>query len=118
MKAATVILAVSLTFISLPSTAGWPDIDIDLVTCQPDGVIASMSEGWDPLKFWAHQHVELEFALEDWSLKDDLDYCRIDYSYDKTGLLECNQYYSNRHRSVVKCLSHARKLCRHHGGRC
>lgn len=98
--------------------ADWPDIDIELSTCKPDGLLANISHSWSPLKFWVKQNVAIEMALEQEDLSILLDTCRIEYKNDQTKLLECYQYYKNRHNSVIRCLKHTAKLCRHHGGRC
>ncbi len=118
MKAITTISSLLLLMLSSMAHSSWPDVDIDLTTCQPDGPIGKMSQAWDPLKFWVKQNVSLEMALEQEDLNGLMENCRINYSDNKTDLLECYQRYKNRHQSIVKCLKHTTKLCRHHGGRC
>ena len=98
--------------------SSWPDVDINLTTCQPDGPLGRMSQAWNPLKFWVKQNVSLEMALEHEDLSGLMENCRINYSDNKTDLLECYQQYKNRHQAIVKCLKHTARLCRHHGGRC
>ena len=118
MKIYTTILTIFLIFFTYSATAKWPDIDIDLSSCEPDGLFSSVSHSWNPLKFWARQYTRLEMALKEENLRDLLDECRMQNTGNKTELIECYQYYKNRHQSMVKCLRHSKKLCRHHGGLC
>ncbi len=118
MKRKIALFTLVLVAWPVVSFAGWPDVDIELSTCQPDGPVAKISQSWDPLKFWAKQTVVLEMALEEKDLKHFIEHCKIEYRDDRTELLECYQFYKNRHNSMLKCLKHAKKMCRHHGGRC
>ena len=95
MKMKRKLASLILVFIAWPiiAFAGWPDVDIELSTCQPDGSIAKISQLWDPLKFWVKQNVALEMALEEEDLKGLLDNCRIEHREDRTALLECYQFY-------------------------
>ena len=112
-------LAFMLTVaVSGRGNAEWPDVDIELVTCSPDGVIASIKRAYDPKRFWVSQYVDLEMALEEEDLRYYYELCNIDYRDDQVERLECISWYKNRHASMVKCLRHSKKMCRLHGGFC
>jgi hypothetical protein len=111
---AAVTLAVIAYFISLE----WSDADIDLETCQPDGIIAKIKRAYDPRWFWVTQHVELEFALEQQDLKSYFESCNIMHHDDQEERTVCLSWYKNRHKSMIKCLQHSTKMCRVHGGFC
>lgn len=95
----------------------WPDVDIDLETCQPEGITARLNRAWDPLSFWVDQHVTLERALEQEDLSGLVSDCNWKRS-DPKSQRECIAFYETRHRRMLFCLQHATKLCRNEGGRC
>lgn len=115
MKPRLIIILFLLSF-PVASLADWYDLDIELSTCQPDGPLDNLAHSWNPMKFWAKQKVAIEMRFEHGSVKDDLNYCRTNYREDKTGRIECLQYVKNTASSMRKCLKHAAKMCRHHGG--
>lgn len=94
----------------------WPDVDIDLETCQPSGPISRIARAWDPLEFWVDQHLTLEIALE----REDFDWYR-DSCLNRRGepeIRKCVAFYQTRHDKMLRCVEHAARLCRNEGGRC
>jgi len=90
---------------------------IELVGCQPDGIINSWRARLDPKDFWIKQHVVFEIAMEEkWRFEDAISDCGS--LEDKKERTECVLYHRNRFAAIVKCERHTRMLCRQYGGRC
>lgn len=93
------------------------DLRIDLVGCQPSGAVASLAERWDGKDFWAREHVTLQMALErKWEFEDAIDSCKISHATEPAEREACIAYVRGRYSSMIRCLQHAKRMCRHHGG--
>ncbi len=113
-----ILFALAILFSTNFAYAEWPDVDIDLVTCQPDGVVANIKEKIDPLKFWVRQHVALEMSLEQEDLASLIEVCKIEHVDDRNEYIKCVGFMKNRHKAMIKCLRFTRKMCNQLGGNC
>jgi hypothetical protein len=95
----------------------WPDVDISLESCQPDGIWARLSRAWDPLSFWVAQHVTLDAALEHENFEELIHDCQLNRNTE-AEILACAATYRARHEQMLKCAKHSAERCRSEGGRC
>lgn len=95
-------------------TSDYTTLRLELVSCQPDGIINAWRARWNPKKFWVEQVVVLEMAAERSSLADSLRECQSESA--QADRVNCTLYFKNRHAAWMKCLAHARALCRLNGG--
>ncbi len=89
-------------------------VRLEMVGCQPDGIINAWRARWDPKKFWVEQVVVLETGIESWDIAGDIRGCQSESS--QAERTNCTLYMQNRYNAVKKCLAHANTLCRMHGG--
>jgi hypothetical protein len=87
---------------------------LELVGCQPDGIINMWSASWDPKQFWIEQAAVFKKKLERWDSEGYLQKCESESSEEKR--MNCALYRQDRYDEVKKCLAHANTLCRMHGG--
>ena len=87
---------------------------LELVGCQPDGIINSSRASWDPKQFWSEQAAVFKTKIERWDLEGKLQKCESESSEKKR--MNCVLYRQDRYDEVKKCLAHANTLCRMHGG--
>ena len=108
---------------SAAAKADWPDVQIDLLTCQPKGIVAGAEASFRPKDFWVKQYGRLQTALEDTSDpgQNSIAYCSAKYlggAGDRVAYHNCVGFYSNRRAAMARCLSFSRTLCREAGGFC
>lgn len=89
-------------------------VRLEMVGCQPDGVINALRARWDPKKFWVEQAVVLQSSIEGWNLAGNIQGCQSESS--QAERTNCVLYMQNRYNAAKKCLAHANTLCRAHGG--
>lgn len=89
-------------------------VRLELVGCQPDGIINAWRARWDPKEFWIEQAVVFKIEIERWDLSSDIQKCQSESS--QTERVNCVLYMQNRYNAARKCLAHAFALCQAHGG--
>jgi hypothetical protein len=90
---------------------------IELVRCEPDGLLSALREKYAPKDFWVEQHVVLEMQIERrWEYVAALDQCRS--IPEEVGRTKCLLHVRNGQEALKKCERHARLLCRKHGAYC
>jgi hypothetical protein len=94
--------------------AGCGTARLELVGCQPDGIINSWRASWDPKQFWIEQAAVFKTTIERWDIEGNLQKCESESSEAKR--MNCALYRQDRYDEVKKCLAHALTLCRMHGG--
>ena len=119
----SLVVAVYLFGYGNSAQADWPNVDIDLSTCQPKGMVANLKEKVNPKDFWISQYTRLSMAFE-----DGLDpshnptlHCAAKQGglvTDQVSYFKCVGFYSNRRLSIGKCMAFSRTMCRHLGGFC
>jgi hypothetical protein len=87
---------------------------LELVGCQPDGIINAWRERWDPKEFWIEQAVVFKITIERWNLAGNIQGCQSESSQAERA--NCVLYMQNRYNAVRKCLAHGNTLCRMYGG--
>lgn len=92
------------------SAEAWSyDIRMDLVYCQPDGVIGKFQARYDPLNYWIEQTVALEGVLEIYDIERPDKICPYRAS-NRIQLEECQGYVNNYIMSIKKCLSYSNRI--------
>lgn len=89
-------------------------VRLELVGCQPDGILNAWRARWDPKEFWIEQAVVFQNEIERWNLSGDIQGCQSESS--QTERVNCVLYMQNRYNAAKQCLAHANALCRAHGG--
>lgn len=113
------LLLISLMFF-IPnfSFSGWDDIDWK--SCGAGSIKRSFEFTIDKKKFWVSQHTDLEMIMEVNSREYDgykMD-CRLRNHDDKKGYASCITSIDSMMENISRCLLHAKKMCRIHGGYC
>lgn len=89
-------------------------VRLELVDCQPDGIMNAWRERLYPKDFWIEQAVVFQKSIEKWDLDGRIQECQSESAQaerDNCVLNRQNQYVTAR-----KCLAHANQLCRKYGG--
>ncbi|MDC0072119.1 hypothetical protein OAK06_02925 [Gammaproteobacteria bacterium] len=102
-------------FVSLLSVGCGGQYNIDLSSCNPEGIFQNIKEGVSPKSFWIDVHTKLDTEINFWGLPSVGSICS-GYSGKKRS--ECISVHRNKFNSMKRCLSHSRKMCRLNGGNC
>ena len=102
--------------LTVASSLAFADIEIDMATCMPKGIVSSMKEKTNPKKFWISQNIELEIAIQKWDIATSTAVCHEQKSTAEQE--RCFEYKRNLYESAVKCYQTTSQLCRANGGNC
>lgn len=109
-------LKVSVLTLLVASSAAFPRdyvLRLNMSTCEPDGMINSWRERFNPRDFWISQTVVLETELERMSSSSVADDCS--QSDNVSEKRRCMEYKTNIRASAARCLSVSRRRCREQG---
>ena len=89
--------------------------NIDLSSCNPNGIFQNIKEGVSPKSFWIGVHTKLDTEINFWGLPSVGSICN---GYKGKKKAECISVHRNKFDSMRRCLSHSRRMCRLNGGYC
>ncbi|MNZ87704.1 hypothetical protein D3C78_1065720 [compost metagenome] len=109
-------LALTAACIASPVLAS-DDLNLDMETCEPSGVISRAKAAMSPLEFWVGEHVSLEILLEGKDIAHDREMCR-NMATNRNEYQECVQFNNRYWQQIHRCNLIAQQRCRSLGGRC